>query len=175
MLNALVSKQQIMNALKLCEIKMKILVASSQFHTRLPHLKSTQKPICYKTVSYIALFSILKPRHLVYKSNRQSKNAHDAVHGLVFPSHCTTSIRSVIPETGTCSVKTGSIFLHDDTGDDVLERFSELGQLIQTLLDDIGSPLIHFVVLVGISADSSFDRLFDNVANLVYDEGCFFC
>lgn len=162
---------------KLCEIKMNILVASFEFHTQLPRLKSTQKPTCYKTVSCIALFLILKtvPRHLVYKSNRQSKNAHDAVHGLVFPSHCTTSIRSVIPETRTCRVKAGSIFLHDDTGHNVLEWLSELGQLIQTLLDDIRSPLIHFVVLVSVSADRSFDRLFNNVANLVYDEGCFFC
>ena len=115
------------------------------------------------------------PRQLVYKSNRQSKHAHDTIHGLVFPSHCTTAIRSIIPEARACGVKTSPVLLHDDTGYNVLERLAKLGELIQTLLDDIGSPLVHFVVLVCVSTDGALDRLFDNVAHLIYDEGCFFC
>jgi len=30
----------------------------------------------------------------------QTKDADDAKHGLVFPSHCAAPIRGVIPETG---------------------------------------------------------------------------
>lgn len=115
------------------------------------------------------------PRQLVSKSNRQSKHTHDTVHGLVLPSHRTTSIRSIIPEARACGVKAGSILLHDNTGDNVLERLAKLRELIQTLLDDIGSPLVDLVVLVCVSTDGALYRLFDNVAHLIYDEGCFFC
>lgn len=72
-------------------------------------------------------------------------------------------------------MKTSSVLLHDHTGHDVLERLAKLGELIQTLLDYIGSPLVHFVVLVCVSTDGAFNRLFDDVAHLIHDEGCFFC
>ena len=121
------------------------------------------------------MFLSLKVFQLVYKSNRKSKYAHNTVHGLVFPSHCTTAIWSIIPEARTCGVKTSTVLLHDNTGHNVLERLAKLGQLVQTLLDDIGSPLVDLVVLVCISADGALDRLFDNVAHLIHDEGCFFC
>ena len=78
------------------------------------------------------MFLSLKHFHvsLFRDSNRKAKHAHDAVHRLVFPSYCATSIRSVVPEARTCGVEAGPVFLHDNTGDNVLERLAKLGQLV---------------------------------------------
>jgi len=70
-------------------------------------------------------------------------------------------------------VQSGPVLLHDHRSDDVLERSPEFRQLIQALLDDVGCPLIDFVVLVRVAADRVFNRLLYDVADVVDDEGSF--
>jgi len=67
-------------------------------------------------------------------------------------------------------MKTRSILLHYGAGDDVLKGLLQFRQLIEALFDDVGRPLIDFVVRVGVSTDSALDGLFDDVADLVDDE-----
>ena len=50
-------------------------------------------------------------------------------------------------------LKTCSVFLHDDTVDDVLEWLAEFCELVQTLLNNITGPLVHFVVLICVSTN----------------------
>ena len=55
------------------------------------------------------------------------------------------------------------VLLHYNAGDNVFERFVEFGQLVQTLLNHVGVPLIHFIVNVRTPTDSVFNRFFDNI------------
>lgn len=89
-------------------------------------------------------------------SDGQPKDTDDTVHGLVLPSHCTTTISRVVPEACTSCLQTCTVFLHDDAGYYVFERFSEFAELAEALLHNTSGPLIHSAVLVCISSNCSF-------------------
>jgi len=76
--------------------------------------------------------------------NGQTEDAHDAVHGLVLPSHGAAAIRRVIPEARAGRVQAGAVFLHNHTGHNIFKGFVEFRQLIETLLNNVGCPRVHF-------------------------------
>ena len=45
------------------------------------------------------------------------------------------------------------------TPTNIFEWFAEFGKLVKTLLNNIGCPLIDFVVLIGITTYSAFNSL----------------
>lgn len=104
----------------------------------------------------------------------ETKHADDTVHALVFPPQSTASIGRVIPVAGTGGVQSCSVLLHNHRSDNVLERSAQFGQLVQALLDDVGSPLVDFVVLVRVPSDRVLDGLLDDVADVVHNEGSLF-
>jgi hypothetical protein len=60
--------------------------------------------------------------------------------------------------------------LHDNTSYNIFERFSQFGQLIQALFNNIRRPLVDFVLLVCVATNSAFDAFFDYVAYFIYNE-----
>jgi hypothetical protein len=56
-------------------------------------------------------------------------------------------------------VETSTILLHDNARHDVLERFVQLGQLIQAQLYDTRCPLVDLVVLVGTASNYALHSL----------------
>lgn len=107
----------------------------------------------------------------VTSSDGQAENTEDAVHGLVLPSHCAASIGGIVPEAGAGCLQTGSILLHHDTGNNVLEGFVKLAKLTQALLHYIIGPLVHSAVLVSIRPYDSFYRLFYDCAHFFNNKG----
>ena len=49
--------------------------------------------------------------------DRQPEHRHDAVHRLVLPAYRAGTVRFVVPEAGAGRVQSGTVFLHDHTGD----------------------------------------------------------
>lgn len=100
----------------------------------------------------------------------QPEDTDDAVHGLVFPSHCAASVSLIIPVTGASCVQTSPIFLHDDTGHNVFEGFAELGELVEALFHNTGRPLVDLVVLIGVTSNSPLHCLLDDVGHFIHDK-----
>lgn len=71
-------------------------------------------------------------------------------------------------------MESSAVLLHDDACDDILERFAEFRELVETLLDHVGRPLVYLVVLVCITTDSTLDGFFDDVADFINNEGGLF-
>lgn len=107
---------------------------------------------------------------LIETLNGQAKDTDYAVHGFVLPAYSAAAIGLIVPVAGAGCVQPGPILLHDDTGHNVLERFVQLGQLVQTLLHHVCRPLVYSVVLVGIAANGPLYCFFDDVGHLIHNK-----
>jgi len=99
--------------------------------------------------------------------NGQTKDTDNAEHCFVFPSHCAASIGGIVPKTRASCVETCSIFLHDHTGHNVLERFAKLSELVEALFHHVWCPLVHLVVLIGVSTNGPFHCFFDDICYFI--------
>ena len=106
--------------------------------------------------------------------NGQSKYSNNTIHGFVLPANSTAAIRICIPETWAGSMQTGSILLHYDACNNVFEGFIKLRELIETLLNNIWIPLIHFVVLIWATPNCIFNRLLNYVWYVINDKSKLF-
>lgn len=104
----------------------------------------------------------------------QSKDAADAVHRLVLPTHRARSVRVIVPVARARRVQTGAVLLHYHTSHDIFVRLLLLGKYAKAILDHRSRPVVDFVMLVCIAADGLLDCLLDDVGHLVDDELVFF-
>ena len=63
-------------------------------------------------------------------------------------------------------MQTRAVFLHDVACDDVLEGLVELGQVVETVLHHVRSPLIDLRLLISVAPDRVLDRILDDRADL---------
>ena len=64
-------------------------------------------------------------------------------------------------------MKASTVLLHDVASNYIFERLVELRQMIETVLHDVGGPLVDLRLLIGISSDGIFYGVFDDGADLL--------
>ena len=63
-------------------------------------------------------------------------------------------------------MEAGAILLHDVASNDVFEGLVELGQVVETVLHHVRSPLIDLRLLISVAPDRVLDRILDDRADL---------
>lgn len=111
---------------------------------------------------------------ILWRLNSQTKNGHNAVHGLVLPADCAAAVGVIVPVTGASRVQASAIFLHNHSRDNVFVGLLLLCEHSQAIFDHLAGPVVYLIVLVRIATDSSLDCLFNCFAHIIHNKLTFF-
>jgi len=99
--------------------------------------------------------------------NGKTKYGNNTVQALILPSDGTAAVRCVIPEAGTCRVKTSPRLLHDCAIHNVLKRFLQTSQSKEASLNNRRGPLADLGVGISLAPNDLLDCLLHDPTHLI--------